>query len=370
MQEKTYKMNKIIYLDAAASALKPASVIDAQTTFLRDAYANAGRGICARAMAADKMVGDVRQCVADFMGAAPHQIVFTSGATDGLNRIVRIVGASRETRVGVSALDHHSARLPWMATGAEIIECTLSANFDIDVRQIPNVDVLVITAMSNVLGQPQDVNAIVRAARQKNPNVITVVDAAQYVVHDNIKVQKWDADFVCWSAHKIGADTGLGIMYIKNPTHFSPDKFGGGMVNRVFPDGAFSLQPSPDCWEAGTLPLTQIAGLRPAIECLTQSRPDVRLIKYMYNALSKNPRIKILTTPDAAMLSFVIDDMHVLDFGALVGARGLCLRVGNMCASWIHRALGVPGSARISVGSYNTMDDAHTAVDIINSVVK
>lgn len=363
-------MNKIIYLDAAASALKPASVIDAQTTFLRDAYANAGRGICARAMAADKMVGDVRQCVADFMGAAPHQIVFTSGATDGLNRIVRIVGASRETRVGVSVLDHHSARLPWMGAGAQITECALDKNFDIDVGQIPNVDILIITAMSNVLGRPQDVAAIVRAAREKNPNVITVVDAAQYVVHDAIDVQKWDADFVCWSAHKIGADTGLGVMYIKNPDAWSPDKFGGGMVNQVLPDGTFTLQPSPDCWEAGTLPLTQIAGLCPAIDALVAGRPDMKLIKYMYDALSKNPRIKILTAADAAILSFVIDDMHVLDFGALVGARGLCLRVGNMCASWIHRALGIPGSARISVGSYNTMDDARAAVDIINSVVK
>lgn len=370
MQEKTYKMNKIIYLDAAASALKPAAVIDAQTAFLRDAYANAGRGICARAIATDKMVDDVRRRVADFMGATPHQIVFTSGATDGLNRVVRIVGATRDTRVGVSALDHHSARLPWVAVGAQITECPLNSDFDIDVAQIPDVDVLVVTAMSNVLGRAQDVATIVRMARKKNPKVIVVIDAAQYVVHDTIDVQKWDADFVCWSAHKIGADTGLGIMYIKNPTQFSPDKFGGGMVNRVFPDGTFSLQPSPDCWEAGTLPLTQIAGLGVAIDCLVASRPKQELIKYMYDALSANPRIKILTAPDAAILTFVIDDMHVLDFGALVGSRGLCLRVGNMCASWIHQALGVPGSARISVGGYNTTDDARVAVDIINSVVK
>ena len=363
-------MNKIIYLDAAASALKPAAVIDAQTAFLRDAYANAGRGICARATAVDQMVAHARRAVADFMNATPRQIVFTSGATDGLNRVVRIVGASRDTRVGASALDHHSARLPWMGAGAQITECALDKNFDIDVGQIPNVDILIITAMSNVLGRPQNVAAIVRAAREKNPNVITVVDAAQYVVHDAIDVQKWDADFVCWSAHKIGADTGLGVMYIKNPDAWSPDKFGGGMVNQVFPDGTFTLQPSPDCWEAGTLPLTQIAGLCPAIDALVAARPDMKLIKYMYDALSKNPRIKILTAADAAILSFVIDDMHVLDFGALVGARGLCLRVGNMCASWIHRALGIPGSARISVGSYNTMDDARAAVDIINSVVK
>ena len=363
-------MNKIIYLDAAASALKPESVITAETTFLRDAYANAGRGICARAMAVDEMVAATRRAVAEFMNAASDNIVFTSGATDGLNRACRIIGGTPNLRVGVSALDHHSARLPWVAAGCDIIECPLDAAMNIDVRAIPNVDVLVITAMSNVMGRAQDVAAIVRAAREKNSNVITVVDAAQYVVHDEIDVADWDADFVCWSAHKIGADTGLGIMYIKNPNRFRPDKFGGGMVNRVNADGTFTVQPAPDCWEAGTLPLTQIAGLAAAIEDISLHRPDTTLIKYMYDALSKNPRIKILTSRDAAILSFIISDMHVLDFGALVGARGLCLRVGNMCATWIHNHLGITGSARLSVGSYNTMSDAARAVDIINSVVK
>ena len=363
-------MNKIIYLDAAASALKPESVIVAQDKFLRDAYANAGRGVCSRATAVDAMVADARRAVADFMGATPRQIVFTSGATDGLNRIPRIVGDVRGVRVGVSALDHHSARMPWMAAGATIVLCPLDANFDIDVAGVPNVDVLVLTAMSNVMGRAQDVPAIVRAARAKNPNVIVVVDAAQYVVHDKIDVAHWDADFVCWSAHKIGADTGLGIMYIKNPDAWAPDKFGGGMVNRILPDGTFTLQPSPDCWEAGTLPLTQIAGLGAAIANISQNRPDTELIKYMYDELGKNPRIKILTRRDAAILTFVIDGMHVLDFGVLVGAHNLCLRVGNMCATWIHNALGIDGSARISVGPWNTMDDTRAAISIINSVVK
>lgn len=363
-------MNKIIYLDAAASALKPESVILSEESFLRDMYANAGRGICARAMAVDEMVAATRRAVAEFMNAASDNIVFTSGATDGLNRVCHIIGGAPNLHVGVSALDHHSARLPWVAAGCKITECPLDASMNIDVHAIPNVDVLVITAMSNVIGRAQDVAAIVRAARAKNPNVITVVDAAQYVAHDKIDVIDWDADFVCWSAHKIGADTGLGIMYIKNPNRFRPDKFGGGMVNRVNADGTFTIQPAPDCWEAGTLPLTQIAGLAAAIENISLHRPDMELIKYMYDALSKNPRIKILTSRDAAILSFVISDMHVLDFGALVGARGLCLRVGNMCATWIHNYLGITGCARLSVGPYNTMSDAAGAVDIINSVVK
>lgn len=235
---------------------------------------------------------------------------------------------------------------------------------------IPSADVFIITAMSNVLGMPVDVSKLIESARRKNPNVITVVDAAQYVVHDEINVAVWDADFVCFSGHKIGADTGVGVMYIKNPKRFASDKFGGGMVNKITGATAWTLNESPEKFEAGTLPLTQIIGFKSAIEYWRTQRPNTDLIKYMYDGLVKNPRIHIITSRDSVLLTFYIDGMHVLDFGAYVGARGICLRVGNMCAGWLHRALNLAGTARISVGPWNTMDDAKYAIDVINSVVK
>ncbi|MDE6250065.1 MAG: aminotransferase class V-fold PLP-dependent enzyme [Alphaproteobacteria bacterium] len=369
-------MNKIIYLDAAASSLKPASVIDAEMRFLRDGYANAGRGVCARAVAADDMVMQARNSVAAFINADATQIVFTSGATDGLNRVVdlsrQMVRVARPV-VCVSDLDHHSARLPWQnlaANGAaEIVVAPLDADFNIDVARVPYSDIMVITAMSNVMGVPQDVAAIIRAAREKNPNVVTIVDSAQYVAHDDIDVKAWGCDFMCFSGHKMGADTGIGVMYIRNSASLQPDVFGGGMVLRVDGDKIIP-NAAPDKFEAGTLPLTQIAGLVPAIDYLSHNRPDSKLIQFLYDELSKMSRIKILTGRDACMLTFVVDGMHVLDFGALVGARGVCLRVGNMCATWIHRLLGVPGSIRLSPGAWNTMDEMHQVVDIIKSVVK
>ena len=81
------------------------------------------------------------------------------------------------------------------------------------------------------------------------------------------------------------------------------------------------------------------------------------------------PRIKLLTNRDAKIISFVVNDMHVLDFGALIGAKNVCVRVGNMCASWIHAAMNVPGSIRISVGPWNTIEDAKTVVEIIRGIV-
>ena len=228
-------MNKIIYLDAAASSLKPETVIAAQVDFLQNSYANTGRGICPRAAAADKMLADARKHIARFIGAeSVNQVIFTSGTTDGMNRIVNIVRLSRDIKtVAVSDIDHHSARMPWenlVRLGrAELVKMPLTKNYDLDYTNVPNVDVIVITAMSNVLGVPQDVQAIIAAARKKNPDVITIVDAAQYVVHSPIDVCAWDCDFMCFSGHKIGADTGVGVMYIKNPDMWMPDKFGGGM---------------------------------------------------------------------------------------------------------------------------------------------
>lgn len=372
MQVKN-KMNKIIYLDAAATYLKSDLVMKTQMDFVREKYANSGRGICARASAVDAMVVNARHVVAEFMNADSDGVVFVSGTTDAMNRIVQIIKNTIikwPLRVAVSDLDHHSARLPWVAAGADIVLCPLDDDFNIDADAVPMADVIVITAMSNVLGVAQDVQKIISVARKKNPDVIAVVDAAQFVVHNKIDMRAWDADFVCWSGHKIGADTGIGIMAIKNPNRFMPDKFGGGMVNVVNPDDTFSVQNAPEKFEAGTLPLVQIAGIVPAINEIANNRPEHKLIKTLYDELSNISRVKILTRPDAALLSFVIDGMHLIDFGALVGSYNVCLRVGNMCATWIHNRMNLPGSVRVSVGAYNKMDEIKRFVDIVKDIVK
>lgn len=379
-------MNNIIYLDTAASALKPESVIKAEMDFLHESYANAGRGICARASNVDNLVANARARVARFINAKPEQVVFTAGTTDGMNRIVHIIndkvcGTGLKNKiVMVSDLDHHSARLPFEllydSDSCNIVLCPMDAQHNLMCSDMQYADVFVITAMSNVMGIPQDVAGLVAAARKKNPDVITVVDAAQYVVHSEIDVQKWDCDFMCFSAHKIGADTGLGIMYIKNPERWiSPDKFGGGMIAKITGSAiehsvAFQWEPAPAKFEAGTLPVTQIIGLEPAIDHLISHRPNLDLIKYLYDRLSRNENIQVITERDSAMFTFVPKNMHVLDFGVMAGTMGLCLRVGNMCAGWLHNLMELSGTARISVGSWNTMSDVQKAADIIEGIVK
>ena len=369
-------MKKFVYVDASASWLKSQSVVETEVDFLTNSYANAGRGICERAEKVDALINESRREIADFIGADEKNIVFTSGATDALNRIVNIVKntfVNKNLVVAVSDLDHHSARLPWEVlakkNSCKTVLLNLDKNLNLDFDNIPLADVFVITAMSNVLGVPQDVVRFINVVRAKNPNAITMVDASQYVVHEKVDVKKFDCDFLVFSGHKIGADTGVGVMYIKNPDFWVCDKFGGGMVNRVLDDGNLVLNKSPEKFEAGTLPITQIVGMKVAIKELKQWNGGQDLTDYMYNELSKIKRVKILSAKGACILSFIVRDMHVLDFGVMMGARDICLRVGNMCASWIHKKLGVDGSIRISVGPWNTMEDADYIIENVKKVV-
>jgi cysteine desulfurase/selenocysteine lyase len=348
----------MIYADAAASALKFESVIAAQLDFIRNHYANEGRGICKRAAYADDMVVSTRKKVADFTGAKDSQIVFTSGSTDGLNRISRMLNLTPESVVAVSDLDHHSARLPFEELArlgkCKIWVCPLTVQGNIDPDALRercghgDVAAVVITAMSNVLGVPQNLPELIKACG----DAITIVDAAQYASHEKMNANDFGCDFLVYSAHKLGADTGLGILYMKDADKWPPVNFGGGMVTSV--DGhEWVIGHGVDKHEAGTLPLSQIAGLAGALETFNvQSLTDK-----MRAELEKIPGIIILSPIGASLVSFVSDKLSPLDVGALLGARDICVRAGNMCASWIHKHLGIKGSVRISFGPWNTPED-------------
>ena len=139
-------------------------------------------------------------------------------------------------------------------------------------------------------------------------------------------------------------------------------------------DSRWTLAAAPANFEAGTLPLTQIAGLRVAIEerekGIKNKEREIKLLEFLRKELSKILRIKFISPAGAHLLTFVIDGMHPLDFGAMAGAKDVCLRVGNMCASWIHARLGLSGTIRISVGPWNTMAEMKELIRIIKEIIK
>jgi cysteine desulfurase/selenocysteine lyase len=261
--------------------------------------------------------------------------------------------------VAVSDLDHHSARLPFQEKHKTVL-CELDENFNY--KFVPECDVFVLTAMSNVIGVAQDIEKIVGMVRAKNPNVKILVDASQWAIHGKTDVKKWNVDALVFSGHKLGSDTGLGVLYLKAPDNWRADKFGGGQFRAT----------GPARFEAGTLPLTQIAGLSSVVghQSLVSNKEHIKNItSYLRNELEKIGRIKFISPRGAALLTFTIDGMHALDFGAMMGARGVCLRVGNMCASWLHERLGLGASIRISLGSWNTMDECKKVVEIIKGIL-
>ena len=371
-------MKNSIYMDAAASSLKYNSVIKKQFEFLKNKYANSGRGICKRSIEVDNSIFNIRERVARFLKANSNQIVFTSGATDGLNRIVRILDRSNciydSSNIFVSDLDHHSARLPWHILANEkkinISLFNLDINLNISTDNISKIDIAVITAMSNVIGNKQDVKNIIKKIKKINPNVITIVDACQYVIHCPIDVNDWDCDFLCFSDHKIGSDTGVGILYIKDPMRWNLDKFGGGMI-RSIRDSSVNFMEDISRYEAGTLPLTQIIGLGEAIKELNFDSKILDYNRYIFNSLKDIQKIKFLSNDDSYILSFIIDDINCLDFGTYLSSYNICIRVGNMCASWLHKYLNCEsGSIRISLGFWNTKDEVEYVVDIIRKILK
>ncbi|MCL2629119.1 MAG: aminotransferase class V-fold PLP-dependent enzyme [Alphaproteobacteria bacterium] len=349
-----------IYADAAASALKPDAVISAEREFMETIYANAGRGVCKRSRLVDDMVAAARADVAKFIGAATaDQIIFNHGATEGVNQLAAMLPLAPNSVVIVSDLDHHSARLPFMKKCITEV-MPLDSDFNMDAGWLADrcgrgdVSAVVITAMSNVVGVPQDVKKLVSAAG----GAFTIIDAAQFVVHDKMNVADWGADAVVFSAHKIYAGTGLGVMYLKNPDDLVPNFIGGGTVAWVDGDKWEPAQ-SPEKFEAGTLPLIQIAGLTEALKIKGVRFEGLR------EGLEKIPGLKIVSNKDSPIVSFYSDKLHALDIGAALGARNICVRAGLHCASWIHKHLGIPGTVRVSLGPWN---DECDVVEIIKAV--
>ncbi|MDR2685948.1 MAG: aminotransferase class V-fold PLP-dependent enzyme [Rickettsiales bacterium] len=345
-----------IYADSAASALKPEVVIAAELDFIRNHYANAGRGICRRAEASDAVVARARAATAEFMGAAgADNIIFTHGASEGLNRVANMLNLSPDDVVIASDLDHHSARLPFMMR-ARVEPCALDKDFNLDAEWLRarcargDVRAVVITAMSNVLGMPQDVKKLVVAAQ----GAFTLVDAAQYAAHSDIDVADWGADAVAFSAHKVYGGTGLGVLYLKNPSALKSDMIGGGSIAWVDGD-KWEPAASAARFEAGTLPLVQLAGWPIAMEYAKKNSVH-NLTERLRAGLAEIPNVRIISPNGAALTTIYHEKTHALDLGSRLGAKGICCRAGTMCASWIHKKLALPATLRFSLGAWN--DDA------------
>jgi cysteine desulfurase / selenocysteine lyase len=365
-----------VYLDSAATSLKPQVVIDAVDHYYQKLSANIHRGVYFESYEATRLYEETRASIAAFIGADADEIVYTRGATSALNFVATAFGMTRlhaGDEIVVSELEHHSMLLPWQAvaakTKATLRYVPLGSDGRITAAAVQsvltsNTKIVALTAMSNVFGYQTPLLEIIPLAHAVG--AIVVVDAAQAIQHVPIDVKKWDVDFLAFSGHKALGPTGIGVLFGKKALlrELEPIEYGGDMNDQV---GKYvsEWKDIPHRFEAGTMPIAEVIGLGEAIQYLKQATLEViehdttRLYRYTVSQLKKIPGITIYNhNSDAGIIAFNINNVHPHDAASFYAEQRVCLRAGHHCAQLVMQWLGIEASLRASLYFYNTYADA------------
>ncbi len=374
----------LIYLDSAATALKPNSVIETVAEHYRRHTANVHRGIHRLAEEATESYEHARELVARFIGApAARQVIFTHGTTESIN-LVASTWARQTLRAGdeivLTEMEHHSNLIPWQqvaaTTGAELrfVPVTPDGHLDLsalDALLSRRTKLVAVTAVSNVLGTVNPVATIVTMAHAVGARVL--VDAAQSVPHLPTDVTAIDCDFLAFSGHKMCGPDGVGVLYGREELLESmpPYMTGGQMVRRVRRTSA-DWNELPWKFEAGTPPIASAIGLGAAVEFLSQvdmesvRQHEAALIRYAYDRLREIDGVRMLgPVPQhrSGLVSFTVDGIHPHDLAQVLDSRGIAIRAGHHCAQPLHTRLGIAASARASFYLYNMADEVNQLIE-------
>lgn len=377
-----------VYLDSAATTLKPLAVIEASDQFYRLSAGNVHRSQFATARQLTERYENARERVATLLNAPSGQdIVWTRGTTEAINMVAQSYVRPRlkpGDEIIVSEAEHHANLVPWLMvagqTGARVVKLPLAGNRLPDVAALgalitPRSRVLAIGQMSNVTGGCPDLTLAIRQARAAG--MVVMVDGAQGAVHFPADVQALDIDFYAFSGHKLYGPTGIGALYGKSErlAEMSPWLGGGKMITDVTFDG-FKTQPAPWRFEAGTPNIAGVIGLSAALEWLEET--DIAqaenwsrgLATLAEDELAKRPGFRSFRCQDASLLAFDFDGVHHSDMVTLLAESGIALRAGQHCAQPLLAALGVSGTLRASFAPYNTQDDVYALVHAVDRALE
>jgi cysteine desulfurase/selenocysteine lyase len=376
------------YLDTAATAQKPQSVIDAITRAYGVDYATVHRGVYERSATMTMRFEEARARVARFIGAASsEEIVFVRGATEAINLVANSWGERLVAgdRILLSALEHHSNIVPWQLLrdrkGIEIDVAPLTADGRIDEDALialltPRTRLVSVAHISNVLGGVADVARIARAAH--DVGALLLVDGCQAAPRLALDVQALGADFYVFSGHKLYGPTGIGVLWGRAELLDSmpPWQGGGAMIETVSFEKT-TYAPPPQRFEAGTPHITGVIGLAAAIDYVSAIGLDVihahetALVTAARAALGRINSVTLFgPEASAGILSFAISGVHPHDIGTILDESGVAIRAGHHCAQPLMALLGVPATARASFGIYNDLDDVARLVAGIERVTR
>ncbi|MBF6331912.1 cysteine desulfurase [Nocardia transvalensis] len=377
--ERRFGPNPLVYLDNAATTQKPRVVLDALVNYYSSVNSNIGRGYYQLSMAATDTYERARDTIRRAINAAhSDEVVFTPGTTAAINLLTDTFGRSAVTagdQIVVTGMEHNSNMLPWRrlceATGAELVVVPVAADGRVAAESFaavlgPRVRLAAVAHVSNVLGTVNPVREMIRAAHRHGVPVL--VDGAQAVPHRRVDVQDLDADFYCFSGHKVYGPMGVGVLYGKRKllSQLQPYQVGGGTVKGVTFDEPVSYVPVPARLEAGTPHVAGAIGLATAFDYVDSlgwddvRRHDELLVCTAVEVLRSLPRVRVLGDPTAdpsGLVSFVVDGLHPYDVGGHLDRHGVAVRSGVHCANTFVDTFGVVGTVRLSFAVYNTEAD-------------
>ncbi|MGL4726593.1 MAG: cysteine desulfurase CsdA [Scandinavium sp.] len=377
-----------VYLDSAATALKPQAVIDASHQFYSLSAGNVHRSQFAAAQKLTARYEAARDQVAALINAPDGKnIVWTRGTTEAINMVAQCFARPRlqpGDEIIVSEAEHHANLVPWLMvteqTGARIVKLPLGADRLPDVEQLSSLlnnksRILALGQMSNVTGGCPDLARAIQLAHAAG--VVVMVDGAQGIVHFPADVQALDIDFYAFSGHKLYGPTGIGALYGKAEllSEMTPWLGGGKMITEVTFDG-FKTQPVPYRLEAGTPNVAGVIGLSAALEWLNET--DIAqaetwsrgLATLAEEELARRPGFRSFRCQDSSLLAFDFAGVHHSDMVTLLAEYGISLRAGQHCAQPLLAALGVKGTLRASFAPYNTQEDVHALINAVDRALE
>ena len=382
--------NDLVYLDSSNSSQKPKVVVDRINEFYTKQFSNVGRSVHYLAVAATNLYENTRSSVQKYINAKDkNEIIFTKGATEALNLVANILGQeylNEGDEILITELEHHSNYVPWhflrKSKGIKINFVEVNNDGEITLEDIeknitPKTKVIAITHLSNVTGAIVPIKEITELAHSKN--IIVVVDGCQSAPHLKLDMQDLGCDFYAISCHKMYGPTGLGILYGKKKwlETLPPYQGGGGMINEV-KKNSISYGDLPNKYEAGTMATAQVIAFDQSIKFIESIgieniiKHEQELIEYGQEILRKNNSVKLIGNPKkrGAVLSFTVEGVHPHDIATILDEDGVAIRAGHHCCQILHDKIGIPASARASLGVYNTKDDLDQLNSSINNCKK
>lgn len=369
----------LAFLDSAATAQRPRVVIETQKQFYETMNANALRGVYELSVKATAAIDTARSRIARFIGAEhARDVIFCRNASEALNIVARSFGElilSPGDEVCITIMEHHSNLIPWQQvckqTGAKLVyiypnEQGIITPEEMDAKISARTKIVAAAHVSNVLGIESPIEAF--AERIHAVGGYLVVDGAQSAPHLPIDVEALGCDFFAFSAHKTFGPFGIGILWGKDELlqAMPPFLVGGEMIERVTETQA-TWAPLPEKFEAGTQDAAGIVATAAALDYLDGIGLDVvcareqELVRYLMEALSRLPYVRVLGHPDPdqhhGVVSFVVDGIHPHDVASLLDNESVAIRAGNHCAQPLVTWLGEEATCRASLAFYNDQHD-------------